>query len=144
MRRAAEALNRGEFSVSHDLARRLTEGAPEFEDGWMMLTEALAGDERYQEGMQAIDDALAVHPGSVPLRIQRCKFLLGLGQRSECLEQVRSLVTEAGENAWALDQLAMYNKTLQSKHVAITNGLKHFVWKFDGKDYEQLKEFPGF
>jgi tetratricopeptide (TPR) repeat protein len=112
MRRAAEALNRGEFSVSHDLARRLTEGAPEFEDGWMMLTEALAGDERYQEGMQAIDDALAVHPGSVPLRIQRCKFLLGLGQRSECLEQVRSLVTEAGENAWALDQLAMYYSLL--------------------------------
>jgi hypothetical protein len=75
MRRAAEALNRGEFSVSYDLARRLTEGAPEFEDGWMMLTEALAGDERYQEGMQAIDDAMAVHPGSLPLRIQRCKFL---------------------------------------------------------------------
>jgi hypothetical protein len=45
-----------------------------------------------------------------------------------------------------IKQVAEYNKTLQSSHIAITNGLKHYVWKFNPKDkhYEVLSEFPSY
>ena len=108
MRQAAEALSRGEFSVTHDLAKRVTEGAPAFEDGWMMLTEALAESERYEEGLSTLDEAMSLHPQSLPLQIQRCKFLLGLSRRAECLEQARVLADKVGQDTWAMDMLAMY------------------------------------
>lgn len=45
-----------------------------------------------------------------------------------------------------LTQLAVYNKVLNAKYVAITNGLKHFVWqkKESHNDYDSLSAFPKF
>ena len=41
-------------------------------------------------------------------------------------------------------QVAEYNKTLQSDYLSISNGLKHFIWKFisDENRYESLTNFP--
>lgn len=47
-------------------------------------------------------------------------------------------------SAKTLDQLAVYNRTLQAKYVSVTNGMKHFFWKFDGTTYKQLNKAPGF
>ncbi|MEM9326018.1 MAG: type I restriction enzyme HsdR N-terminal domain-containing protein [Bacteroidota bacterium] len=43
-----------------------------------------------------------------------------------------------------LHQLATYNKTLRSKHLAISNGMKHFCWKRDekGETYAAVSNFP--
>lgn len=43
-----------------------------------------------------------------------------------------------------LDQLATYNKVIQSPFVAITNGLRHFCWqKKEGHHtYDPLENFP--
>ena len=44
----------------------------------------------------------------------------------------------------ALNQVSVYNKTLQASYVAITNGINHFIWKFELSQYIPLREFPAF
>jgi hypothetical protein len=60
------------------------------------------------------------------------------------LVECKSPSVKLGENT--LRQVAEYNKTLQSSHLAITNGLKHHVWKYNPNtnQYEVLREFPLF
>jgi hypothetical protein len=41
-------------------------------------------------------------------------------------------------------QVAEYNKILQARFVAVSNGLRHLVWRWDGDGYEPLTEFPRF
>jgi len=43
-----------------------------------------------------------------------------------------------------LNQIATYNKVVKAQYVAITNGLNHFIWKFESDQYTQLKQFPEF
>lgn len=43
-----------------------------------------------------------------------------------------------------VNQVSLYNKTLQSEHMAISNGIKHFIWKYDGGGFKQLRDFPGY
>ncbi len=45
-------------------------------------------------------------------------------------------------NEATLKQIATYNKTLKAKYIAVTNGLKHFVWRYEKEKYEQLNDFP--
>ncbi len=42
----------------------------------------------------------------------------------------------------AVSQLSGYNKVLKSKYIAISNGLKHFIWGTDGDKYVTLTAFP--
>lgn len=39
-------------------------------------------------------------------------------------------------------QLAEYNKVLDAKYLAITNGFKHFIWKKENESFVQIREFP--
>lgn len=41
-----------------------------------------------------------------------------------------------------LNQVAEYNKVLDAKYVAITNGLSHFIWESKNSTLKQIKEFP--
>lgn len=43
-----------------------------------------------------------------------------------------------------LNQVSVYNKELQARYVAMTNGMTHFIWFFDSKNgqYTQLPKFP--
>lgn len=41
-----------------------------------------------------------------------------------------------------LNQVAEYNKVLDAKYVAITNGLSHFIWERREEGLLQKKEFP--
>lgn len=41
-----------------------------------------------------------------------------------------------------VNQMATYNKVLNSRYLAITNGMTHFVWKKIGNDYQQINSFP--
>lgn len=49
-------------------------------------------------------------------------------------------------NQKALNQISVYNKELQAQYVAITNGIKHFIWLYDKdkEQYQQLVKFPEF
>jgi len=47
-------------------------------------------------------------------------------------------------NTQSLQQISQYNKILQARYIAVTNGLSHFVWSFQNNAYKQLKEFPSF
>lgn len=47
-------------------------------------------------------------------------------------------------NEKTLTQISTYNKTLQAKYIAVSNGLKHFVWKFENGKYDQLTSFPSY
>jgi len=41
-------------------------------------------------------------------------------------------------------QLSQYNKVLDSKYLAISNGLKHFIWEKRENGFEQMDVFPSF
>ncbi len=41
-----------------------------------------------------------------------------------------------------IHQISTYNKIVQAPFIAMTNGMKHFIWKFSGDNYQPLKEFP--
>lgn len=45
-----------------------------------------------------------------------------------------------------LTQISQYNKQLQAPYIAMTNGMQHFIWRYnsDLEKYAQLKEFPKF
>jgi len=43
-----------------------------------------------------------------------------------------------------LNQIAQYNKVLNAKYLAITNGLLHFVWKKEADELIQLNDFPNY
>lgn len=41
-----------------------------------------------------------------------------------------------------LNQVAAYNKVLDSSYIAVTNGLNHFIWQRENGIFNQIKEFP--
>lgn len=43
-----------------------------------------------------------------------------------------------------LRQISGYNKILQARYIAITNGLHHFIWEQKEGDYAQLSQFPAY
>ncbi len=43
-----------------------------------------------------------------------------------------------------LQQLAVYNKTLNARYVAISNGLQHFCWQREGEGYSPMTNFPDY
>lgn len=45
-------------------------------------------------------------------------------------------------NQRVINQASIYNKVLDAAHIAITNGLSHFVWQREGEVYSQLESFP--
>ncbi|MAJ51179.1 MAG: restriction endonuclease subunit R [Flammeovirgaceae bacterium] len=49
-------------------------------------------------------------------------------------------------SANTLQQISGYDAALDARHLAITNGMKHYVWKktLINNKYEQLSEFPLF
>ena len=44
----------------------------------------------------------------------------------------------------ALNQVSVYNKPIEAQYIAITNGLKHYCWKYEAAEYLQLPHFPKF
>jgi len=43
-----------------------------------------------------------------------------------------------------INQVSEYNKVMQAEFIAITNGLKHFVWRYEEHHYTQLTTFPSY
>jgi tetratricopeptide (TPR) repeat protein len=106
-RQAQAALEAGDFPELKTQAERCVEGAPLVEDGWMMLAEAYAELGLNQPGIEWMDRGLVIFPGNTHFEIQRCKFLMGLGRRRECLDQVNTLVSRNDLDAWSLSLLGM-------------------------------------
>lgn len=42
----------------------------------------------------------------------------------------------------AVSQAAVYNKVIKAKYLAVTNGLKHFIWEYSNETYVSLAQFP--
>lgn len=87
-------------------AQRCVEDAPQIEDGWFLLAQAQSSLGYNHEGLARIEQAIAGFPGHLPLRVQRCKFLLALGRRRECLQQVQELLSGDGLDQWSESVLA--------------------------------------
>ena len=43
-----------------------------------------------------------------------------------------------------INQVSEYNKVLKAEYIAISNGLSHFIWKYNNAGYQQLKDFPAY
>lgn len=44
----------------------------------------------------------------------------------------------------SIGQIAVYNKILNTQYVAVTNGMKHYVWKLGSAQYHAQSRFPPF
>jgi hypothetical protein len=51
---------------------------------------------------------------------------------------------EVNLKATSLQQIGQYNRILKARFIAVTNGIKHYIWAYHGKDYEALTSFPPF
>ncbi|MEP0986588.1 type I restriction enzyme HsdR N-terminal domain-containing protein [Ekhidna sp.] len=47
-------------------------------------------------------------------------------------------------NQKVLGQVSAYNKVLDAKYLAITNGLNHFIWAKTVKGFQQIRLFPDY
>ena len=47
-------------------------------------------------------------------------------------------------NQSTLNQVAMYNKTIEAPFIGVTNGMQHFAWEFVNEEYVQLANFPAY
>jgi predicted type IV restriction endonuclease len=47
-------------------------------------------------------------------------------------------------NQGVVQQAAVYNKVLDARYLAITNGFTHFVWQKTEKDFQPIRDFPHF
>ena len=43
-----------------------------------------------------------------------------------------------------VNQAAEYNKVLDAKFLAITNGINHFIWEKADLGFSQINEFPSY
>lgn len=43
-----------------------------------------------------------------------------------------------------INQVAEYNKVLDAKYLAITNGMSHFIWEKSQEGFFQVKTFPSY
>ncbi|WP_420318064.1 type I restriction enzyme HsdR N-terminal domain-containing protein [Ekhidna sp.] len=43
-----------------------------------------------------------------------------------------------------LGQVSAYNKVLDARYLAITNGMNHFIWEKMEEGFNQIREFPNF
>ncbi len=41
-----------------------------------------------------------------------------------------------------LNQVSVYNKIVTARYLAVTNGLKHFIWKLEDEVYHSQAHFP--
>lgn len=44
--------------------------------------------------------------------------------------------------AKTLNQVSVYNKIVKARYLAVTNGLKHFIWKLEDGVYHTQAQFP--
>ncbi len=105
-RKAAEALESGHSRHAADCAARCVEIAPNWLDGWMILSEALQRSGADAEGLRRLEQAEEFLPDETNLRVQRCAMLLSLGQRQESRQLALQLIDETLE-PWALETLAV-------------------------------------
>ena len=105
-KRAQQALQAGNFEELKAFALPCVKDAPQIEDGWFMLAEAYANLGLNQDGITVVDNGLERFPDKHQLKVQRCKFLMGLGRRQECLALARKLLSRAELDIWSIDVLA--------------------------------------
>ena len=43
-----------------------------------------------------------------------------------------------------LGQVSSYNKVLDARYLAITNGMNHFIWEKMEEGFNQIRDFPKF
>lgn len=43
-----------------------------------------------------------------------------------------------------LTQASIYNKVLKADFLAVTNGMNHHIWSFNGSAYNSLDQFPSY
>lgn len=67
-----------------------------------------------------------------------------MGRNGKAFMVVECKAPEVKIGKEALNQISVYNKITKARYVAITNGMKHFIWEAGEKNYNQLTKFPAF
>ncbi len=119
LRRAQDALTAGRNEELLQAALRCVEEAPQIEDGWFMLAQAQASLGYNHDGLARVEQAIARFPDHDPLRVQRCKFLLALGRRHQCLQQIQAQLARGDPDPWSSNVLAQLLVMLDEIQLAL-------------------------
>ena len=92
----------------------------------------------YPKGMFKLEHSLAY------FKNQKRSDILVLDSQGSVFLLVECKSTDVKLDQKVLNQVATYNKVLDSQFIAITNGLNHFIWKKEGDGFRQLSEFPSY
>ncbi len=75
---------------------------------------------------------------------KRCDIEVTQRDISKTFLLVECKAPEVKLNEKTLKQLATYNSTLSASYIAISNGIKHYIWKHDPitNSYNSINKFP--
>ena len=92
----------------------------------------------YPKGMMRLEQTLSY------FKNQKRSDILVLDSQGSVFLLVECKSTDVKLDQKVLNQVAAYNKVLDSQFIAITNGLNHFIWKKEGDGFRQLSKFPSY
>ena len=104
---ARYAVERREFDQAIDDLSRLRQDYPNQPVYMMDLAQALSAADRKREAMAVLEDWISDHPQATGPRLLLAQMLLEAGDTTAATEQYRLVVADDGENAVALNNLAM-------------------------------------
>lgn len=90
----------------------------------------------YPRGMIKLEKSMSY------FKSQKRSDIVVLDKEGASFLLVECKAPEVALNTHVTHQLSTYNKVLDARYVAITNGLKHFVWERSGEGFEQIERFP--
>lgn len=62
--------------------------------------------------------------------------------KGDCFMLVECKSYTVDLNEKTLKQIAEYHKILKANYLTITNGMNHFIWKYEDEKFTALSEFP--
>lgn len=88
----------------------------------------------------------SLEKGLVYNQLQKRSDILVLNRDGEPFLLIECKAPEVLLSQKTVEQVCVYNKTIQAPHIGITNGLKHLFLTFDGltEKYVQVGELPKF
>ena len=92
----------------------------------------------YPGGMMRLEHGLKYH------KMFKRSDITVLDSHSKVYLLIECKAPDVPINQKVVNQVAEYNKILDSQFVAVSNGIKHFIWRSSAKGLQQIQRFPSY